>query len=535
MQHRKISGRDIVEEITRARPVLDVVAGEIDTLATAAEAALKDSGLPVFQRGASLVVPVSHDVPAAGGKMTVAAGLKELSTPGLIDHMAQSACFQHWNMRSKKMVPRDPPAQVASIILSRSGKWTFPNIAGVITTPTMRPDGSILTEPGYDGATRLYHIADPTLRLPAIPFAPSKVQAVRALERLNGLLEEFNFVAAVDRAVALSGLITPTLRGMLSVSPMHAITASTAGSGKSYVVDIASGISTGRPCPALTPGDRDDETEKRLVGMLLAAFPILSLDNVNGELGGDLLCQAIERPLVRVRALGASDIMEIESRATIFANGNGLRVRGDMTRRTIVCRLDSNMERPELREFKSDPLQSVLDDRGAYVAACLTIVRAYLAAGSPGKLKPVASFADWSNTVRCALVWLDHADPVETMETARADDPELAELKQVIGAWHASYGDAPLTVRTVAEHALEKRPDEFGEWAPANPALRDAIQNIAGDRGTINTRRFGQWLLRHEGRIVRVADNDNANPKTLRFKRQGVVGGVAVWKCVQVV
>ena len=150
-----------VEEVARPRPTLDVVPGEIDQLATAAEAALRGSGLPIFQRGSSLVVPVSHDVPAAHGRMTIAAGLKELSGPGVVDHLAQAACFQHWNARSRKMTPTNPPGLVASIILSRSGHWTLPNVAGVITTPTLRPDGSVLTAAGYDIATRLYHVPDP--------------------------------------------------------------------------------------------------------------------------------------------------------------------------------------------------------------------------------------------------------------------------------------------------------------------------------------------------------------------------------------
>ena len=95
---------------------------------------------------------------------------------------------------------------------------------------------------------------------------------------------------------------------------------------------------------------------------LLAAFPIVSIDNVNGELGGDVLCQAVERSLVRVRALGASEITDIESRASYFATGNGLRVRGDMTRRTLLCTLDANVVHPELRTFKHDPLRRILDD-----------------------------------------------------------------------------------------------------------------------------------------------------------------------------
>ena len=40
-----------------------------------------------------------------------------------------------------------------------------------------------------------------------------------------------------------------------------------------------------------------------------------------------------------------------------------------MTRRVIVCALDPNMERPELRTFRSSPFHDVLAKRGTYVAA----------------------------------------------------------------------------------------------------------------------------------------------------------------------
>jgi hypothetical protein len=314
---------------------------------------------------------------------------------------------------------------------------------------------------------------------------------------------------------------------MIPAAPLHGIRASTAGSGKTFLVDLASAIATGRPCPVLAAGEKDEETEKRLVGALIAAYPIVSIDNCNGELGGDLLNQAIEHPLVRIRPLGVSDSIEIESRATFFATGNGLRVRGDMTRRTIICSLDAGMERPELREFAQDPLQRVLDDRGAFVAAVLTIIRAYMEAGQPDRIKPaIASFPDWSNTVRSALVWLGKSDPVETMEKAREDDPELTELRQVIGAWHDHFGDSSCTVRTVAEHA-------FGsDLEPTRPELRDALLAVAGERGGVNSRRLGKWLLKHEGRIVRVKKDDRATARELRFKRQGVICGVATWKVV---
>ena len=37
-----------------------------------------------------------------------------------------------------------------------------------------------------------------------------------------------------------------------------------------------------------------------------------------------------------------------------------LRLAGDLVRRVVLCALDANMERPELRQFRSDPVASVL-------------------------------------------------------------------------------------------------------------------------------------------------------------------------------
>lgn len=450
------------------RPTIELIDGLLAEIATKAEAAILKSGLPVFQRGSSLVRPVTHEVPAAKGRTTVAAGLRELNQFALVDTLAQAARWETFDARKQEMVLADPPSLVANIILNRAGRWTLPALAGIITTPTLRPDGSILTDAGYDPSTRLYLVPDPALTLPPIPERPSREQAMAALALLGDLLAEFPFVADADRSVALSAILTPVVRGALTVAPLHAIRASTAGTGKSYLGDLSSIISTGRLCPVAAAGRTEEETEKRLVGLLLAGFPVISIDNLNGELGGDLLCQAIERPLVRLRPLGRSDIVEVESRATVLATGNALRVRGDMTRRTVICTLDAGMERPELRSFAADPVQIVLADRGRYVAACLTIARACLAAGKPDRLPPIASFGDWSDLVRSALVWLGCTDPAVSMEAAREDDPELAELREVLTLWEAAFGqDEGLTTRDVAAAACARTKTTMGE--PTDP------------------------------------------------------------------
>jgi hypothetical protein len=82
--------------------------------------------------------------------------------------------------------------------------------------------------------------------------------------------------------------------------------------------------------------------------------------------------------------LGTSNKIFVENNSCVFATGCNITVRSDMVRRTLICRLDPNMERPETRQFKRNPFKDVLADRGKYIGAAMTIARAYLAAGEPG-------------------------------------------------------------------------------------------------------------------------------------------------------
>jgi putative DNA primase/helicase len=284
----------------------------------------------------------------------------------------------------------------------------------------------------------------------------------------------------------------------MTVAPLHVNRAPAPGSGKSYILDIASGISSGQPCPVISAGSDEFETEKRLGAALLQGQAMIAIDNLNGELRGDALCQMIERPVVDVRPLGSSRLVRIASRATLFATGNNIVLVGDLIRRVLLCSLDPNMERPELRQFKGNPFDTVLADRGLYIAAALTVVRAYRAAGCPDTLPSLASFRDWSRLVRSALVWLGRADPVQTMDAARAEDPELDAMRRVFAALHDVIGlDRPHTAGQ-----LKERAEQPGMNGPVNPDLNEALLSVAFGMDGINSRKLGAWLGRHRDRVV---------------------------------
>jgi hypothetical protein len=508
------------------RPDIRIVNGEVPRAVVETEQAILAAAMPIFTRSGSLVRPVIESVPAARGRQTTVARLKTMCVASLADHTAQVARYQRFDGRSRDWVTINPPTEVMNALLARDGKWRLPPIAGVITTPTMRFDGTILDRPGYDPETRLFLSLDPGFRMPTILERPGREEAEQALHLLEGLLVGFPFVSDVDRAVGLSALMTPVVRGALPTAPLHAIRASTPGTGKSYLVDLASVIATGRRCPVIAAGRTEEETEKRLGALLREGVPIISIDNVNGELGGDALCQMTNMPVVRVRVLGKSEAPETECRATVFATGNGLILVGDMTRRTVLCTLDTQAERPELRDFDFDPIARVMADRGRYVAAVLTIIRAYRAAGSPKVCGPVGSYEEWTAAVRAPLIWLGQPDPCASMEKAREEDPELSAIRELFAHWrdHLSLSSG-YTTNAIIKTACEKGPGSSFDYNVQEfraPEFRDLLLRQAGDGGAVNSRRLGKWLAKINGRVVDGAriemkiDGSNGNRFTLR-------------------
>ncbi len=169
-------------------PIIRIVPGGIADATTKSEAALCRGAPVVFQRGNVLVRPGHHELTASDDRVTISAGLHELTRAGAVDLLSQAAEFQTWSVRRKKWVRCDPPQAVAAALLSRAGQWRLPTISGVVTTPTMRPDGSILSTPGFDPRTRLFYFKDPNFNLAPMADRPSRADAEAALEDLQHLL-----------------------------------------------------------------------------------------------------------------------------------------------------------------------------------------------------------------------------------------------------------------------------------------------------------------------------------------------------------
>jgi hypothetical protein len=420
----------------------------------------------------------------------------------IAEAMTASARWERFDSRRGEWVATDCTLRIAETYVAREGMWKLPVLTGLINSPTLRPDGSILDRPGYDVSTGMLFDPQQT-RFPSIMPEPDRDEALAALSYLRKLIDSFPFVGDADRAVALSGILTTVVRRSIPTALLHAFNAPVAGSVKSLLVDIASMIASGRPAAVIAQGKTEEEMEKRLGAAFIAGDALISIDNREIPLGGELLCQALTQTTLKVRVLGKSLNAEVPSNAAVFATGNNLTLAGDMTRRAIRCSLDPGVERPELREFDRDPIATVEAARGDYAIAALTILRAFHVAGRPQQTTPLGSFVESSRWVRDSLIWLGEADPCATMDQVREADPRLEAFNMVIEQWQAVLGQRRVSVKEVIDAAVEQRQASFaGRPEFLHPDFREALLVVAGDGGAINSRRLGKWLSANQNRII---------------------------------
>jgi len=463
----------------------------------------------IYQRGGSLIRPEHVIISGFDGSITQLPGVRSLSVAAISELL--SRVVQFWKMTINrngeiKQIPIAPPETVAKFIHQRQDQWPFPPVSSVTTTPNIDPEGNVNERLGYDPKTTVFLLSSPEME--PIPHAPSREEAEEACTLLESLIEEFPFVDETDKSVGLSLLISSVGRGMFSVCPMHAVDAPTPGSGKSYLVDVAATLATGSPAAVITWSTQEAENEKRMDGALLDGSTLIVFDNVTGNLGGDKICQVVERPILRIRRLGGSDNFDIENRTLTLATGNNLSIKGDLSRRALIARLDAKLERPELREFRSRPTDRIKTDRGKFIRAVFIILKAHIAAGRPGKLRPLASFEAWSDCVRSAIVWLGRPDPVKSMQAVIDNDPERLHRQTILEEVYAAFGSTEMPLAQLIARVDERRGTDFGDdWRDDEGVstyrfaeLREALFEVAGRGHSIDKVTLGTWCRSNKDR-----------------------------------
>jgi len=341
--------------------------------------------------------------------------------------------------------PTAVPLSVVKDLLSLDGLVGIPQIDGVIESPVMRPDGSILTARGYDAATRLYYHPRASLELPEIPDKPTAKEVKAALDTLLEPIAEIPFSSDADRANALGYLITPLVRPMISGHlPLALLEATRSGTGKGLLANVAAIISTGSEAELTPVPSKPEELDKVLGALLIEGASTITLDEVQALGSSGFLNSLLTMSQARVRILGQSATARVTNRAVLAALGNNVPIRGDFVRRYYPIRLDAKSATPFAdRSFTIPDLPAwTLEHRGELVAAVLTLARAWHVAGRKGKPhKRLGSYEGFTSVIGGILANAGESHFLENVEQAQteADDQGL-ELEAFLDAIVDRFG-----------------------------------------------------------------------------------------------
>ncbi|MDX1930012.1 MAG: hypothetical protein SFV81_26025 [Pirellulaceae bacterium] len=468
----------------------------------------KRESLKIYQRVDSLVhVITNEDTEVLKGGIEIEAGAVRIrSLPiGQLPLRITDAC-QLMKETKEDLVQVRPERWLVDGIASR-GDWGkyIRRLSGVINAPTIRPDGTILQDDGYDEKTGLLYVPG-NRKFPPIPDNPTITDARNAAAQLLDVVKDFPFVDDADRSAWLALVISligrPAINGCV---PLFAVTASCPGSGKSLLVDAAIGIAYGRGSARMSFSGNDQEQRKAITAVAIEAIPSVLLDNVDCVLKSASLDAALTATIWSDRILSSSKTTgEIPLRTVWMATGNNLRFGSDLARRVMPIRLATKLANPEERtdiEHKN-LLGWVGENRPALANAALTILRAYFVAGLPVQAGgDWGSYDSWSALIRGAIVWAGLADPIRTRETAKADDQSVALIRQLIAGLREVCGSELKTAKEICDCLTCSKPEEY-------PVMREVLAEIGTDDPKKLPRKLGYEFRKFKDRPVKVDGND---------------------------
>jgi hypothetical protein len=405
---------------------------------------------------------------------------------------------------TKKDTPCGVPKPLVNRMFAISQDWEYPKIKGTVETPTLRLDGTVLDKPGYDRKSMLYY--DPgVMKFPPIKEKPTRADALAALDILKKPLVDFPFAdedgkTGLSRSVALAMLLTAVCRRSLPTAPMFGIDANEANTGKTQLAQVAAIIMTGRETAARPFPNDEYQRQNALAAAFEAGDAVILYDNIDGDrqaVEGDTLCAALTSEMMQCRRLGgnsAADQIKARTNALIMGTGNKLTFAGDMSKdRGLLCNLRTEKSLAE-RKFAHWPLgEYVISMRAALVSAALTLLRAHEIAKdkTPG---PKFRFPEWRAMVADALVWLGEADPVQSTERVKDEDPKEAAQRDVMRAWAKYIGETDVTTAAALLHPDVRKAIAEARGLPENKLTTDSAAKYL--KGMVGIKLAGYRLAR---------------------------------------
>jgi hypothetical protein len=361
--------------------------------------------------------------------------------------------------------------------------WPLLPLRGIVTSPVVRPDGSLVQAPGYDRGTGLYmHPRVPLRRLQPQVTEEAVGRAKDIV--LNQMLADFPFVDNSDRAQYLGALLSPIIRPYVpGPTPLVVITGTSQASGKTLLKDVFGRLYG----LAETPwAENDAELRKAITAKMWdCGDPIIAMDNLpNGHIiKSPILSSLVTGATWSDRLLGSTSSVTMPNDRLWVLTGNNLRTGGDNLRRTLWVRLDPDCPNPDQRDnFTVGDLRIWLaENASTIVAALVTMVRGWLADGAKTINTRMGDYSSWASVIAGILGYLKVPGWLANRgEASAALDDEAQEWAAFLTDWHQKIGTEPVTTKALL-------------------SLKDTVPQL--HNGDLPSgKQLGHWLKARQGR-----------------------------------
>lgn len=394
-----------------------------------------------------------------------------------------------WYRETKQgIVDALPPRHVAMDMLA-TPQPPLPPLVRIVDTPVFAATGALIATPGYDAGSGIFYAPAPGLVVPPVPTTPTVAEIAQARELILEVVSDFPFVADAERANAIAVLFEQPAREMIAGPlPLHAIEAPDAGTGKGLLAAALLLPFTGDRVGVIAEAQSDDEWRKRLTAALRALAPAILIDNLRRTLDSPVVASALTASYWDDRLLGTNDLLHLPVRCSWLMTANNPTLSREISRRIVRTRLDARVDRPwERADFRHTNLLAwARERRGEIVAAVLTLVRAWVAAGKPEGTVSLGSYERWAAVIGGILAtagipaFLGNLDAVY-----EAADGEGEAWRRLIGLWWEMHRDTPVSAGELFALAAALEGFDFGKGD-------ERAQKIS----------FGKQLARQRDRVI---------------------------------
>jgi len=404
----------------------------------------------------------------------------------------------------------------------------YPELRGLVTTPTFVKGGGLLTKPGYDWASKLYYKPDITLSIPTVSSVPTEEEVYKAKALLiEEILADFPLgaltrpeivehalngegVAAVTNMMAL--ILLPFMRDMIDgPTPGHLLVKPAPGTGASLITDVFSVIATGAVTPALAMPGNKEEMSKTLTSVLQNGQNIVFFDNINHSVDSGELASAMTTPTYQARILGKSQTIEVDVRCAWVFTGNNVTLSNELIRRLIMIDLDSRLANPEMRTgFRHTDIRGwAMEHRGELVWACLTIIQNWVAQGMKMNTETIlASFENWSGMMGGILNAAGLGGFMGNREALRegSSDGDSDDFEILLELWWDSVGTKPIYVKGVSKDNNTKEDGLIELAVTEDLSLPVRKERNAEGETVFGSRGFGTYMTTFRNRVYALED-----------------------------